>query len=485
MSVTEGVASVTLSDEHERWGQSSRADDKGATTAGWSREARSASLRFAHAPSGVPQHLPPLASPPQIPVPAPPLAPASAPDPTPMAPGWPGVPDWHAYWAHMASFAQLAHLAHPALLGMPCPPQPMTLAMDAATQQPSPQVRLPPLPFPPPLMHVPAAGWWPAFATAPPAASALPQTTQSSHVQLPPLFPDPLQQTAARAWHPLRPPGTPPAAHGDMRGTALDARAANEFASVPPCVECQARPAQWTCEQCGDDYCKSCFASLHRAGRRAAHTWRVFQPYDLRLRHASAVRIQRVVRGMLARRVWVPRLVETQLRLQRVLTGMVDELVAEHLQARAGQRAAGSLHPRLHLRLRCVLTRSAVAAIASATVATAHSAATAGPAATAGGTGARPAHRGAEPRGGGLRAAVAAIPGSAQRVGGGQGGGGGGGGSGRGERGHGAAGAAVHVRPDARARQGRRRGAVGRRGGRGGGRGGTLLVRHALRATGR
>ena len=39
------------------------------------------------------------------------------------------------------------------------------------------------------------------------------------------------------------------------------------------CVECQDQPRTVFCEQCQDDFCKVCFESLHRRGKRQKHTF--------------------------------------------------------------------------------------------------------------------------------------------------------------------------------------------------------------------
>lgn len=44
--------------------------------------------------------------------------------------------------------------------------------------------------------------------------------------------------------------------------------------AAPYCVECEAAQASRTCDQCGDNYCDSCFASTHAKGKKATHTWK-------------------------------------------------------------------------------------------------------------------------------------------------------------------------------------------------------------------
>ena len=43
------------------------------------------------------------------------------------------------------------------------------------------------------------------------------------------------------------------------------------------CVECEVRPAVWQCDQCNEAFCKQCYVSLHRTGRRAAHTYSMYK----------------------------------------------------------------------------------------------------------------------------------------------------------------------------------------------------------------
>eukprot|EP00730_Choanoeca_flexa_P015459 TRINITY_DN7102_c0_g1_i2.p1 TRINITY_DN7102_c0_g1~~TRINITY_DN7102_c0_g1_i2.p1 ORF type:complete len:925 (+),score=196.84 TRINITY_DN7102_c0_g1_i2:56-2830(+) len=48
------------------------------------------------------------------------------------------------------------------------------------------------------------------------------------------------------------------------------------------CIECEERAATRICDQCQDEYCDACFASLHRRGKRKEHTYTAKEPVVLR-----------------------------------------------------------------------------------------------------------------------------------------------------------------------------------------------------------
>ena len=51
-----------------------------------------------------------------------------------------------------------------------------------------------------------------------------------------------------------------------------DAQKMESPAPAGYCIECGDQPAMVHCEQCTDDYCYVCFASIHRKGTRKTHT---------------------------------------------------------------------------------------------------------------------------------------------------------------------------------------------------------------------
>jgi len=132
----------------------------------------------------------------------------------------------------------------------------------------------------------------------------------------------------------------PPAPKRRMPSELLNSKIHRPAWLVVPCVECKGLAARWRCEQCNDIFCRACFDFIHARGLKQTHapvvalSWytpfmnKKFEELCLvntrrralqsmaaaaarkrdHTRHTSAIIIQKTYRGVLDRRVGIPKL---------------------------------------------------------------------------------------------------------------------------------------------------------------------------------
>ena len=88
----------------------------------------------------------------------------------------------------------------------------------------------------------------------------------------------------------------------------------------------------WTCDQCRDHYCKQCFVSTHKRGRRREHTWTKYVTVQKEEEVAAATTRQKHVRGWLVRVKWRKVTLPMLLLHQRMSVKVMEDLVAEYLR---------------------------------------------------------------------------------------------------------------------------------------------------------